>query len=284
MPAAVTIGLLLTQHPPTRASPIMPEVAGLLTRRGASVERIYPDEAVTHLTKLDPSHDLYVLKSGTDTALSVAGALHAAGATILNPYPVAAACRDKIVLTQVLRRAGVPCPDTFVAGSPSQLEPLLARGPLVLKPYRGSQGRGVRIVRTRAELASSDNDRGPFFAQLYHQPSGRDRKLYCIGDAIYGVKRVWPVTSYEDKLGEPFRVGDELRAIARRCGAAFGIELYGLDVVETEDGPFVVDFSSFPGFKGVPDAAAALANVIWKAAQLARAGEPPASTLEWIAG
>jgi len=271
---APAIAFLLTRHPPTRVSPVMPEVARQLARRGATVEGIYPDEAVTDLTSLDPRHDLYVLKSGTDTALSVAGALHAAGAAILNPYPVAAACRDKIVLTRVLRRAGVPIPDTFVAGSFAQLEPLLSDGPLVVKPYRGSQGRGVRIVRSAGELETADDGTGPLFAQRYHAPTGRDRKLYCIGEQVYGVKRVWPVTSYADKLGEPFRVGEALREVAARCGAAFGIGLYGLDVVETEHGPFVVDFSSFPGFKGVPDAAAALADFIWEAAQRTRAGEP----------
>lgn len=258
----------------------MPEVARLLGRRGAKVDQLYPDESVTDLTALEPRHDLYVLKSGTDTALSLAGALHVAGAAILNPYPVAAACRDKIVLTQVLRRAGVPVPDTFVAGSVTQLQPLLAVGPLVVKPYRGSQGRGVRVVRESAELATLGEGMGPFFAQRYHEPTGRDRKLYCIGERVFGVKRVWPVKSYGDKLGEPFHVADELREIALQCGAAFGIGLFGLDVVETEDGPFVVDFSSFPGFKGVPDAAAGLAEFIWAASQGVRAGVTPAETAQ----
>lgn len=273
MREAISIGLLLTRHPPTRISPILPEVARLLTERGARVEPLYPEDGVTDLLQLEVVHDLYVLKAGTDTALSVAGALHAAGATILNPYPVAAACRDKIVLTQVLRGAGAPVPDTFVAGSLEALEPLLADGPLVVKPYRGSQGRGVQIVREAGELEEAGSDSGPFFAQRYHEPRGRDRKLYCIGDRVYGVKRIWPVRSYEDKLGEPFSVSDELREIALRCGAALGIGLFGLDVVETDDGPYVVDFSSFPGFKGVPEAAGALAELVWEAAERARAGE-----------
>lgn len=276
---ALSIALLLTKHPAERDSSIMPEVARLLARRGAGVERIYPEAAVTDLTALEPTHDLYVLKSGTDTALSVAGALDAAGATILNPHAVAAACRDKIVLTQVLRRAGAPVPATYVAGSVSQLEPLLAAGPLVVKPYRGSQGRGVRVVRDAVELEPLGDRTGPLFAQRYHEPTGRDRKLYRIGAEIHGVKRIWPAARYEDKLGEPFPVGDELRELALRCGDAFGIDVYGLDVVETADGPFVVDFSSFPGFKGVPDAAAALSDVIWETAERARAGDRPTSAL-----
>ncbi|MCA1736311.1 MAG: hypothetical protein LC739_09395 [Actinobacteria bacterium] len=258
----------------------MPEVARLLAGRGAVVEHMYLDEVVTALSDLDPRHDLYVLKSGSDSALSLAGALHEAGAAILNPYPVAAASRDKILLTSVLRKAGIPIPDSFVAGSLQGLEPLLVDGPLVVKPYRGSQGRGVRVVREIMDLAAFVDGPGPFFAQRYHQPIGRDRKLYRIGSRVYGVKRVWPVQSYEDKLGEPFKVPNELHEIVLRAGDALGIELYGLDVVETEEGPIVVDFSSFPGFKGVPEAASALAELIWAGAQRAREGV----ALERVAG
>ena len=82
----------------------MPDVVRRLGDRGARVDTIYPEEMLTDLGSLEISHDLYVLKSKTVTTLSIAGALHAAGAAILNPYPVSSACRDEIVLSRVLRR------------------------------------------------------------------------------------------------------------------------------------------------------------------------------------
>jgi ribosomal protein S6--L-glutamate ligase len=258
-PVNGTIGVafLLTRHQSQRLSPIMPDVVRRLGDRGARVETIYPEEMLTDLGSLDVAHDLYVLKSKTDTTLSLAGALHAAGAAILNPYPVSTACRDKIVLSAVLRAAGVPQPETWVATDPTQLGPLLDAGPIVVKPYRGSQGRGVHLVRTPDDVASAGDGERPFFVQRYHQPHGRDRKLYRIGAQVFGVT---------------FEVGAALREIVLRCGAAFGIDLYGLDVLEADDGPYVVDFSSFPGFKGVPDADRLLADYIWEAAVRAAAG------------
>ena len=238
------------------------EVVPLLEQNGLDVDVRYPEEDIVDLTKLRPEHDLYVLKSRTPAALSLGGALHAAGAAILNPYPVAAACRDKIVASQLLRRAGVPLPETFVAGDASRLTPLLASGPLVVKPHRGSKGEGVRIVRSADELEAANGDGGPVFAQRFREPRGRDRKIYRIGEGIFGVKRVWPARSADEKHGEPFAVGGELRDIALRLGEALGLDLYGFDVVLTDDGPFVVDFSPFPGFKGVPDAPALLADYI----------------------
>jgi ribosomal protein S6--L-glutamate ligase len=270
----VRIGFILTRHPTSRISPIMPEVVRLLREWDVEVELIYPEEQLTDLSTVNGQQDLYVLKSGTELALSLAGALHAAGATLLNPYPVAVACRDKIAGTRILQAAGVPTPQTYITGRPRELAPLLESGPLVVKPHRGSQGRGVRVVRDPGELDSLEIELDTVLAQHYHEHDGRDRKIYCIGEQVFGVKRVWPVSTYRDKLGEPFTVSQGLREIALRCGTAFGLELYGLDIIISDGRPYVVDVSSFPGFKGVPDAALRLADYIYAAGQKIVNGKP----------
>jgi ribosomal protein S6--L-glutamate ligase len=268
----VRIGWVAMRGSANRVSPIMPEVVRLLSEWGATVETIHPEDALTDLSMVRVEHDLYVLKSGTELALSLAGALDAAGAAILNPYPVAAMCRDKVIATRVLQAAGVPVPDTFVTHDPWRLAALLDNGPLVVKPHRGSKGRGVQVVWDADELDALSPDGGVLFAMRYEEPDGRDRKIYCIGGQLFGVKRVWPAKTYEEKVGEPFALTPELRDIALRCGEAFGMELYGLDVVISDGRAYVVDISSFPGFKGVPDAALRLADYIFAAARRALDG------------
>jgi ribosomal protein S6--L-glutamate ligase len=262
----VKIAFLLARHPPARKSPIVPEVIRLLRDWGAAVDVIHPDEQVTLLSGVAPAHDLYVLKSETELALSLAGALHAAGAAIVNPYPVAAMLRDKVVATRRLEAAGVPVPATWAASSPRQLAALVDGGPIVVKPYRGTHGEGIRVVRRVDDLACLEAA-GPVFAQRWHEPDGRDRKLYVVDGRVFGVMRRWPAVTYEEKLGEPFTVGPELRDLALRCGRAFGVELFGVDVVVSEGRPWVVDMQAFPGFKGVPDAALRLADFVYATAQ-----------------
>jgi ribosomal protein S6--L-glutamate ligase len=50
--------------------------------------------------------------------------------------------------------------------------------------------------------------------------------------------------------------------IALRCGATFGLDIYGVDTVETAQGPAVIEVNEFPNFTGVPDAAAHIADYI----------------------
>ncbi|TMA33695.1 MAG: ATP-grasp domain-containing protein [Deltaproteobacteria bacterium] len=245
-----------------------------LAAAGADVDIVYPVDHAVDVSHVRLEHDLYVLRKMSGVAFSLAGALHQLGAAVVNPYPVSAALHDKIITFRILQAAGVPIPVTYVASHAEELAPLLDAGPLVLKPHQGGGGHGVRIVRSAAELAEVPYDRhAPVFAQRYHPPQGRDRKIYAIGGRLFGVKKVFPRRTEAEKQGEPFALTPELRDIALRCGRAFGIDLYGVDIVESEGKPYVVDMCSMPGFRGVPDAPGVLADYFYRAAQRATQGD-----------
>lgn len=91
--------------------------------------------------------------------------------------------------------------------------------------------------------------------------------------------RVWPARTYEEKVGEPFTITPELRDLALRCGRAFGLELFGIDLIISSGQPYVVDVNSFPGFKGVPDAALRLADYIYAAGNHLLHGKPLMASL-----
>jgi ribosomal protein S6--L-glutamate ligase len=256
------IGIITSRSKSDADKSVVQQAARLLAERGAAIEQIVPEDRLIDVCKIKVEYDLYILKSGSEAAMALAWALDLEGARILNPYPAVAMMKDKIIATRRLQREGVPLPATYIAESAERFADLLDEGPLVIKPYRGgSQGRGVRIVRERSELNDMESA-GVLFAQRYHQPDGRDRKIYRIGDHVFGVMRVWPPKTYEDKLGEPFEVSPEMREITLGCGRAFGVDLYGIDIVLSEGASYVVDINTFPGFKGVPDAARLLADYI----------------------
>jgi len=250
----------------------LPALMRAVADAGVDVDVVHPTQGALDLSHVRVEHDLYFLKKSSRLSLSIAGALHAQGAAIINPYPVTVALHDKIVTARILQGAGVPVPATYVASRPDLLAPLLARGPLVLKPYHGSDGIGVRVVKSVAELAAVPPGRDPVFAQRYHAPQGRDRKIYVVGGQLFGVKKVFPIRTEQDGQGEPFTPRPELCEIARRCGQAFGIDLYSVDIIESDGRPYVVDMCSIPGCGGVPDAPRHLASYLLAAVERAARG------------
>jgi ribosomal protein S6--L-glutamate ligase len=269
----VRIGIVMLRLMPASNHSLMTDVVCRLSQWGAVVDVIYPEERLVPLREVRVEHDLYVLRSRTDMALSFAGALHAVGARILNPYPLALMLRDKILVTRRLQNAGVPTPESWVTAHPEQLAPLLDDGPLVIKPYRGSGGGGIHVVWDPDELDDVPTNRGPVFAQRYQTCDGHHCRLYCIGEQIFGVRRISAARTYDDRVGKPFTVTPELRDIAERVGRALSLRMYAVDVVANNGHVFAVDVSGFPAFKGVPDAGLRLADLIYAAGEEAVNGD-----------
>src|SRR2546425_1235778 len=157
------IGFLARSFSPQTRSYI-PLVIRALEELGAVVDLIHPAAGVTDLSNVRVEHDLYVLKQQSGLALSLAGVLHAQGAAIVNPYPVSLALRDKIVMSQILQAAGVSTPATYVTTHPDKLAPLLEAGPLIVKPYQGTGGYGLRII---------DSDGAPYVVDMNSFPGSK---------------------------------------------------------------------------------------------------------------
>lgn len=276
--SALRIAFLLGRPYSARRTSVFPQAMRALADAGLVVETIAGKGRLIDLSTVRVEHDLYVLKQISGTSLSLAGALHAQGATIVNPYPATVAIHDKAVAARILAAAGLPLPATYLVSHLELAAPLLDAGPIVVKPYDGTGGYGVRVVRDAAELAAASEDKGPFLAQRYHPPAERDLKIYVIGERIFGVKKVFPARTEPEKYGEPFTPTPEQCELARRCGRAFGIDIYGVDLIESEGRLYVVDVASLPGFKGVPNAPLLLASYFRAAAERAAGGRgrPPA--------
>jgi ribosomal protein S6--L-glutamate ligase len=264
---------MLARRVPPVQSPVLREVFQLLEAQGFQVEGGIAEDLVTRPDDVPARHDLYVLKSHTELALSLAGVLHAQGAPVLNPYPATLATQNKIVASRLLRAAGVPTPDVWVTGDFRLLREVAATRPLIIKPYIGHRGAGVRIVRNPAELDALPPPESPVVVQEYIEGSAEDLKVYVVGDHVAAVRKPFSRESFTQP-GRPGAVSPEVRDMALRCGRAFGLGLYGLDVIENARGAWVVDLNAFPGYKGVPDAPRLLADYIAAAAERAVHGGP----------
>ena len=254
---------MAARRDPPLPSQIVLDVSELLSSRGYEVESAIAEEKLTQLDSLDTENTLYLLKSYTDLSLSLAGVLHARGARLLNPYPSSAAARNKIISCQYLRAGGIPSPRSWVTGDMSLLLSLLKTTPLIVKPCMGWRGIGVKVVRTPEDVKALPVPEGPMLIQEFLKGTGEDLRLYVAGEQVFATRKPFSAASYSAP-GRSCPVTPQERDLALRCGRAFGLGLYGLDLIETPQGPSVVDVNCFPGYKGAPNAAEAVADYIEK--------------------
>jgi ribosomal protein S6--L-glutamate ligase len=255
-------------------SPVIAELFDRLGRAGCDVSWSIGEERAYEPARLRVEHDLYLLKSHAPAALSLAGVLDARGATILNPAACCAVAQDKVVASARLVAFGVPTPRTWAGAEPWRLASDVGAGPLVVKPYNGYHGTGVQFLDAGDNLRELPSTDTPVLVQE-RILGAHDLKVYVIGDEVFGVRKPFDPTSH-GRTGRPVVLAPEVVDVARRCGAAFGFGLYGIDVVETDEGPVVIDLNHFPGYKGVPDAADRLCAYVLAFADGARPlGLPP---------
>jgi ribosomal protein S6--L-glutamate ligase len=280
--AGVRIGFLLEEQAPRtttpRVSPLTEEIVVRLRGRNALVDLIVPESGSLDMAEVRPRYDLYVLKSETPLALSLAGALTVAGAEVVNSFRSSNLARDKVAGTAVLAASGVPVPPSWATGRPAQLRPLVTEGPLWIKPQRGTKGAGVRRVTDPHVLDDLEPPTDPYglplplFAQREVPTCGRDLKVFVVGQSLWAITRPFPARTLQEKIGTSAPVPPDIAVAALACGEALGLELYGVDFLLSEDRFFAVDVNAFPGYKGVAEAAQALADYLYQRSLKAHAG------------
>jgi ribosomal protein S6--L-glutamate ligase len=269
-------------EPPRSQTSVTYDVLRELKDGGADVEVVTERSGLIDLEQFKFTYDVYLFKSHSPLAESLAAAAHFRGAKLLNEYPATMKVRDKVLTCTMLLQAGIPTPRTFVTDTLETLRPVAQQMPIVVKPYRGRRGMGIEVCLNEAEFNAlvasragdapgADDDGGEdgtalgerlIFAQEYEEHEPYDYKAYAIGDYVHAIKRIFPAKTKEEKLGTPVGADPELEDLVKRCGKLFGLELYGVDLVKTPKGYSVIEVNCFPGYKGVPEGGERIARFI----------------------
>jgi RimK family alpha-L-glutamate ligase len=195
--------------------------------------------------------------------LGVLHALTKLGVTVWNDAPAIERCVDKSMTSFLLARAGLPTPPTWTLESLSAARALVereaSRGPLVLKPLFGAQGKGLRLVGRPEDLPGPEEVAGVYYLQRF-QPNGtqdfRDYRLFVLrGRVIAAMMRRAPTWITNVKQGgEPVAVArdPEMERLAVAAAEAVGAAIAGVDVLVAADGaPTVLEVNSMPAWSGL---------------------------------
>jgi [lysine-biosynthesis-protein LysW]--L-2-aminoadipate ligase len=188
------------------------------------------------------------------------------GIETVNSSVVAEVCGNKMLTTMHLAKAGIPTPKTFVALS---LESALAGAesigfPVVLKPFTGSWGRGVAIVKdpqtldTIVELKESlpNPIEHMYYIQEYVKRPPRDIRAIVAGDEIIAsVYRNAPANEWRTNVARgattaAFKPDSALSEIVLRAAEAVGGGVLGVDAMESESGYMVHEVNNTVEFRG----------------------------------
>jgi tetrahydromethanopterin:alpha-L-glutamate ligase len=194
------------------------------------------------------------------------GILHAArelGVMVWNDARAIERCVDKSMTSFLLARAGIATPPAWAVESREAAAAIVLREavdrPLVLKPLFGSQGRGLRLIRTPNDLPEPAVVNGVYYLQGFagvERDGFRDfRLLVSRGRVIAAMARHSTHWITNVKRGaRPVAVvaNEEMRELALRAAAAVGAAFAGVDVLYDTDGrPTVLEVNSMPAWSGL---------------------------------
>ena len=195
--------------------------------------------------------------------LGILHALRELGVLVWNDARAVERCVDKSMTSFALARHVIPTPDTWAVQSRDVAQAIaereLARGPLVLKPLFGSQGRGLRLIRTPDDLPVPGAVAGVYYLQRFigvERDGFHDfRLLVSRGRVVAAMMRhskEW-ITNIK-RGGRPVTVAanDEMKALAVRAAAAVGADFAGVDILHgADERPAVLEVNSMPAWSGL---------------------------------
>jgi ribosomal protein S6--L-glutamate ligase len=188
--------------------------------------------------------------------------MEVAGIKVINStYPFRRS-RDKYSTQYTLQAAGLPIPKTFttesLAMAYAHTEKML---PVIYKPILSSMGRGsMKFVDTDLAFnAYKTLDRlyHPLIIQGYVHNPGRDVRIFVIGDECVGaVYKYIPEGKWKSNIAQGGRMVEEemkpqIIELGIKAARAMELDYCGVDILESPDGPIVLEVNAAPGWQGL---------------------------------
>jgi len=101
------------------------------------------------------------------------------------------------------------------------------------------------------------------YIQRFIECDGIERKIYIIGDKVFGIKRENPIYLYlrenpsninSDTIKrEEYKISEEIIKLAKILTQELNLKIFGFDLVKTADKKryYLIDLNDFPGFRGI---------------------------------
>jgi len=186
---------------------------------------------------------------------------------LVNPPNALAIACDKFATLSLLARAGIPVPPSRLLFSDGGLEDAVnafGGGPVVIKTLDGGRGRGVCLAESSSSARSVaqaliDEGASVMIQKFYAECRGRDLRAFVIGDELVacsarqGKSGDFRANAHCGGTMTAYAASPEIRRIAVESARAVGLVIAGVDILETNDGPVVLEVNGTPGLRGIEE-------------------------------
>ena len=173
--------------------------------------------------------------------------------------------RDKLRCLQVLSREGLGLPKTVFTNYSKNVEHVVQSAggaPVVLKLLEGTQGLGVVLAENQnaaqSVLEAFNGLKARVIVQEFiKEAKGADIRAFVVdGEVVGAMKRQGKPGEFRSNLhrGGSSRIielTEEEKDTAIRAAAAVGLGIAGVDLLQSERGPLVLEVNSSPGLQGI---------------------------------
>ena len=173
--------------------------------------------------------------------------------------------RDKLRSLQVLARAGVGLPKTVFTNYTKNVDQVIeAVGgtPLIIKLLEGTQGLGVVLAETDNAASSVIEAFNGLKArvivqQFVKEAGGADIRAFVVDGVIVGaMKRQGKEGEFRSNLhrggsASLIELTDEEANTALKATKSMGLGIAGVDMLQSDKGPLVLEVNSSPGLEGI---------------------------------
>jgi ribosomal protein S6--L-glutamate ligase len=192
------------------------------------------------------------------------------GVYCLNESQAIARSRDKLRCLQILSRHDLAVPPTIYTRQADHV-PGCIDGvdgpPVVVKLLEGTQGIGV-ILAESTQAASSvieafhGLDQNILIQKFIREAKGADIRALVVGRRVVAaMKRQAVAGEFRSNLhrggtAKKVRLPADYRKTALAAAKALGLRVAGVDLIESDEGPMVMEVNSSPGLEGIQKATA----------------------------
>jgi ribosomal protein S6--L-glutamate ligase len=212
------------------------------------------------IPRIGPSKAIY----GT----AVVRQLEIMGVRVLNSADAITCARDKLHCYQQIASKGLPLPATGFTYSCRDIDPVLSSmqsSAVVIKLLKGSHGIGVVLAETLQSARSLfEAFRGVeadvLVQECIDEARGVDLRCFVIGDRVVAaIQRKGPPGEFRANLhrgatAHPVELTQAEAAIAVAATQAIGLQIAGVDLLRTQQGPLIVEVNASPGLEGIEKA------------------------------